>query len=395
MSILVIRPSHPSSHFAYFTGGYCEPILTGDMKSLRSFESNESETAEELRRIRSLCRRWWATSPRDALAVRLTFTASEFSKPVVVCPDVLRQLQTLVPRAPLHLPPKLRLIEHCREAFPKVPIVVVSETSFFSDLPSRERYYGLHADITKDLQLERYGFHGIFHESACYRARHQLGREGVPRILSICLLPRPEIAAVMGTRPVMVTGGVTPLEGIPGETTCGELDAGIVLSLRKEMGWGPEQINTVLTRESGLLGVVGKTATLDTIFRSNDPEVRLAREMIQYRILLACGAGIAAMGGVDAIVFSGDYVDVGEILGPWLSSKLVLKGERGQVVPWMCFRESLDRLIADSAELTVGSMREFRTSPTARSRADVPAYLCAQAANVSPETGRIYDGSIS
>ncbi|HQO34738.1 MAG TPA: hypothetical protein PLG59_08765, partial [bacterium] len=160
-------------------------------------------------------------------------------------------------------------------------------------------------------------------------------------------------------------------------------------------GWGPEQINTVLTRESGLLGVVGKTATLDTIFRSNDPEVRLAREMIQYRILLACGAGIAAMGGVDAIVFSGDYVDVGEILGPWLSSKLVLKGERGQVVPWMCFRESLDRLIADSAELTVGSMREFRTSPTARSRADVPAYLCAQAANVSPETGRIYDGSIS
>ncbi|HOE12442.1 MAG TPA: hypothetical protein PLQ35_04395 [bacterium] len=371
MSILVIRPSRYTSHFAYFAGGCREPILTGDMKPLHSGDGDETETVEELLHIRSLCRKRLSAAEPDALAVRLTFTASEFPKPVVATPEVIRRLQALVPRAPLHLPPKLRLIEHCRQAFPEVPIVLVSETSFFSGLPARERYYGLHADITKSLKLERYGFHGIFHEWACHYARHSIRQNPAARILSVCLIPQPEITAVMRSRPVMVTGGVTPLEGIPGETTCGELDAGIVLTLRKEMGWGPEQINNVLTRESGLRGIVGRDVTVDAIFRTDDPDVRLAREIIQYRILLACGAGIAAMGGVDNIVFSGDYVDVGEILGPWLSSTLVFKGNPDRRIPWLCFRESLDRLIADSAELTIRSHLAALQSETEWDRSHV------------------------
>ena len=173
------------------------------------------------------------------------------------------------------------------------------------------------------------------------------GIRAAARVLSLCLGPRPELAAVIGSRQLMVTSGATPLEGIPGETVCGELDPSVVLTLREKMEWGPEEINMVLTQESGLLGLVGEPTTIQTLFESDNPDVKEAREIVQYRILQACGAGIAAMGGLDAIVFSGRYAAVGELHGPWLASRLVPRNQQG--ISFERFEESLERIVADVA----------------------------------------------
>ena len=205
--------------------------------------------------------------------------------------------------------------------------VLVFETAFFTGLPSREYLYALDADLPRVQGLRRYGFHGILHEAACretVRRHHAERLRGMPRILSICLEPRPELAAVCGLQPVMVTSGATPLEGLPGQTSCGELDPSIVIALATEHGWGAEQINTALTQESGFKGLTGADATLEQLYKADSASSRLAREIFQYRLLLACGAGMAAMGGLDAIVFSGRFVSLGQPLFAWLQSQPLL-----------------------------------------------------------------------
>ena len=148
----------------------------------------------------------------------------------------------------------------------------------------------------------------------------------------------------------MVTGGATPLEGLPGERSCGDLDPSIVLTLARDKGWGPEQINTVLTQQSGLLGLTGKPATLKDVLTSDDPAVDLAREVFRYRVLLASGAGMATMGGLDTIVFSGRDHAVSKNLGPWLASRLTLdRSANKREIPWTVFTKPVDRVIADVA----------------------------------------------
>ena len=145
----------------------------------------------------------------------------------------------------------------------------------------------------------------------------------------------------------MSSSGVTPLEGIPGETTCGAIDPGVILAMAEDLGWGPELINRVMTRESGLTGYAGRPVTFADLFEAHDMESVQLQEMVKYRLLLACGAGIAAMGGLDAIVFSGRYASLGRMLGPWLAS---FRGRKHRITfDLEILSESLDRAVADIA----------------------------------------------
>ncbi|MCG3178282.1 MAG: Acetate kinase [Phycisphaerae bacterium] len=168
--------------------------------------------------------------------------------------------------------------------------------------------------------------------------------------LAICLEPRPEVAAVASGRPIAVSGGVTPLKGLPGETTCGEMDPGIILDIARQEHWGPEQIDHVLTRRSGLVGLTGRRLSLAQVLRSQGERYRLARDVMRYRILMLAGAGLAAMGGLDAIVFSGRYAPLGRTLGPWMRERLTFTGGLdGRGIQLYYCRESLDRMLAETA----------------------------------------------
>jgi acetate kinase len=285
----------------------------------------------------------------DGVAIRLTFGGDVFDRPVLYDPEVDLALERLAQQAPLHVPVQLRLVRACREAFRETPLVLLFETAFFVHLPARERLYGLEAARAEEMKVRRYGFHGLYHLSACAlatRSRLPRKRHSSAHILSVCLAPKPEVAAVIGRRPVMVSSGATPLEGLPGETSCGELDPSVVLALAQKNHWGPETINSVLTRDSGLSGLVGAPTTLPDIFFSNSAPLQMARAVFEYRLLLASGSAVAAMGGLDAIVFSGPYANLGEkIVVPLLRG---LTRENG-AAEWMICRDSMERIVAEQA----------------------------------------------
>ena len=302
----------------------------------------------------------------DALAIRVNFGGTEFREPVFVDDEVLSRLKGLVPQAPLHLPAVLTSLEICRKVFPDTPAVLLFETAFFARLPRRESTYGIDKDLSETLRLRRYGYYGLLHEAACeYAAReHRSHRpRSTGRALSICLEAHPEVAAVIGRRPLMCTSGATPLEGIPGHSSCGELDPSIVLMLARKLKWGPEQINTVLTQQSGLMGLVGRPVMLDDVLATEAGDLEPAKNLLQNRILMACGAGMAAMGGVDHIVFSGRFASAGLTLGPWLRDRLTFRGGNENSPPeWLCFTESLDRVMARKAEIFLLESEALKTA---------------------------------
>jgi acetate kinase len=258
-----------------------------------------------------------------------------------------------VSSAPLHLPATIEAARLALEVFEEALVVLVFETAFFHRLPQRERLCGLDANTRRRLVPQRVGFHGLYHEAACRQTvakRLHLDHGGSCRALSICLEPRPELAAVIDRRPIMVTGGQTPLEGLVGETDCGELDPGIVLRLAARPDLGPEEVNEVLTRDSGLLALTGKAVSLQTVLCATGEEYRLAREVFTYHLLQACGAGIAALGGLDAIVFSGRYAAAGKALSSAIVPHLaVALSKAPQAVEVSYFEDSLEHLIALAA----------------------------------------------
>lgn len=367
MKCLVLRPTRRSLAYSCFDMGSRAPNFTATIEDYRGPGNERVGVIDRLRRTRNAWQKEMKTTEPDVIAVRSTFGGEAFAGPTLLDADVIERLETLVPFAPLHLPSLIQILDGFGEVYPGVPVVVVFETSFFTALPQRETYYGLDPSLTSILGLRRFGYHGLYHEAACGEARSALrarGGSGSPRLISICMEPRPEVAAVIGQRPVMVTSGVTALEGLPGQRTCGELDPSIVLTLREDLGWGPEKINEVLTQESGINGLLnGHSCDLDTLFTPNadrapghaagnvaHEELDLARDIMRYRILLACGSAVAAMGGIDAIVFSGRHAKLADVLGPYLSERLKPRiPANAPEIPWFQNPAALDRLIADHA----------------------------------------------
>jgi len=356
MNILVLDPGKRALAYTYFSTARPEPLVAATINEYRGAGPDETSSGEAVHEILFACTHE-ASEPVDAVALRVAFGGTHFSGPTLVSAPVVHALKELVRDAPMHLPLVLTLIRACQAQLPGVPIVLAFDTAFSVGLPPREYVYALDAELTGKLAARRYAFQGPFHAAACRKATarcQQRRADPAPGIVSLCLDNRPEVAAALGTRPVMVTGGITPLEGLPGRTTCGELDPSIVLTISKEMGWGPEQVNAVLTEESGLAGLAGQPTTLADVFGSDDPALQLARHVMEYRILQACGAAMAGLGSIEALVFSGRYAAVGKVLGPWLASRLSFEGgPRRAPIELVYIEEPLHRIIADEAAALV------------------------------------------
>lgn len=349
MNMLVLRPNLKRIHYCFFNSGYKDPVFNG---SSEDYRRDKTALKNILANIKSVSTNLACGSDPDAIAVRVLFGGQYFSRPAISGVHVKEKLKELIPFAPLHIPATLEIIECCEQIFPSVPVILIFETAFFAGLPQRESLYALDVDLMENSGFRRYGFNGIYHSAACSYAisNKQNANKKTEKILSICLEPKPEIAAVIRNKPVMVTGGATPMEGIPGETTCGEIDPSIIISLVQKKGWGTEKINTLLSKQSGIYAITGKKITIDQLMCTQNHEYKLARDIIKYKILQACGAGIAAMGGLDKIVFCGRYISAGKSLAPWLIFKLVysaLKDVSDINVDF--YPEKIDRIIAESA----------------------------------------------
>ncbi len=351
MNTLVLVPRFHRLEYAFFRDGDRKALL--ELRQ-RDFPSEEDGIVDALRRIRLDCTMFNAGSP-EVVVIRSAYGGSMFSRTMPVDVEMLSRLATLAPEAPMHVPQVCQLAKAALKAFGDSMVAMAFETAFFVDLPDRERRYAIADD-----HLRKFGYHGLYHQAAC-NERDGLRRDGPTRTLSLCLEPQPEVVAIIGHRPVLTTSGVTPLEGLPGETTSGDLDPTIVLTLARRMGWGPEEINNVLTRQSGLRGLLGRSASLNEVLASevwkedgrlspgNDGTICEACNILAYRVLLAGGAGAAAMGGLDRIVLSGRYADQGHALGRWLIERILTRDASPNRPTLLRCGSTLTRILADHA----------------------------------------------
>jgi acetate kinase len=234
----------------------------------------------------------------DGVAHRIVHGGSRFRAPVVVDEDVERELMALTELAPLHNAPALAALDEARKALPGLPHVAVFDTAFHATIPDEAATYAVPRRWREEWEIRRYGFHGL---SVAWAAEQVC----VPRLVVCHLGGGCSVTAVRDGRSVDTTMGFSPLEGVPMATRSGSIDPEIVLYLLRGGKLGLEEIEGALERGSGLLGLSGLSARVEELEASDDPAARLALSVFTYRIACAVGWMAAALGGLDALVFTG------------------------------------------------------------------------------------------
>lgn len=356
MIVLTLSSSHRALRCAAWSSASREALWTETLDLSSDDAGHEQTLGVALARVRRIWAERLPGKLPSAVGLRVVFGGDVFDGPTLGTPENLATLELLAPHAPLHVPAAVATVRAARRCFP-APLVLVFETAFFVSLPPREFSYGVSPEVSKHSAVRRYGYHGLVHQAATRELSRRLLRAARgkrrARVLSLCLEPRPELVGVDDGRPVFVTSGATPLEGLPGDTSVGDADPAIVLSLAQSGGLGPESINELLTRQSGLTGLVGEPTTLDRVMRGDSPESRFARSLFEHRLLLAAGAAVAALGGVDGIVLSGRYAGASGALGTFLVDRLrALPGLTSQPIELLTFPVGVDRLVADQVFAT-------------------------------------------
>jgi acetate kinase len=208
--------------------------------------------------------------------------------------------------APLHNPPNLMGIRACKNLFPTTPMVAVFDTAFHAQMPQVARTYPLPKQLTAEHQIYRYGFHGTSHRYVSREAARLIGRPLEELKLITCHLGNgASLAAVKNGRSIDTTMGFTPLEGLMMGTRTGDIDAGVVLFLIEKLQITPKEVNALLNKKSGLLGVSGLSNDMRMLEEAADnPDAQFALELFAYRVKRQIGAMAAALNGADALIFT-------------------------------------------------------------------------------------------
>ena len=246
----------------------------------------------------------------EAVGHRLVHGGARHTAPERVQPGLLAELRGLVPFAPLHLPGELQVIEAVAGKFHDLPQVACFDTAFHRRMPELTQRLPLPERFWRE-GLRRYGFHGLSYEYIL----QALGTAATGRVIIAHLGNGASMAAVRGGVPLDTSMGFTPTGGIMMGTRSGDLDPGVVLYLLQHGGLDAAQLQTLLNQESGLLGVSGLSPDMKTLLdaRAREPRAALAIDMFCYQLRKQVGAYVAALGGVDTLVFTGG---IGERAAP-------------------------------------------------------------------------------
>ena len=245
----------------------------------------------------------------DAVGHRVVHGGEAFAGSVLITDEVMKALEECIPLAPLHNPANITGINACTAVMGKdVPQVAVFDTAFHQTMPAKAYMYALPYEYYEKDKVRRYGFHGTSHKYVSGRAAAMLGKKPEELKLISCHLGNgSSIAAVDGGKSVDTSMGFTPLAGVPMGTRSGDLDAGILEYLMNKHGYDMKEMMNILNKKSGVLGISGVSSDFRDIENAaNDGNQRaaLALEAFQYSVKKLVGAYAAAMGGVDAIVFT-------------------------------------------------------------------------------------------
>ena len=244
----------------------------------------------------------------DAVGHRVVHGGEKFTAPVLINDAVMGTIETLTDLAPLHNPANMMGIRACREIMPNAPMVAVFDTAFHQTMPAEAYIYALPYEAYTDNMVRRYGFHGTSHNYVSKVAVEMLGKPAEETKIVTCHLGNgSSIAAVKGGKCIDTSMGLTPLEGVPMGTRCGDIDPAIVLYLMKKLNLNVNEMDAYLNKKSGVLGISGVSSDMRDIeaaAKQGNERAELALATLAYKVKKYIGAYVAAMDGVDAIVFT-------------------------------------------------------------------------------------------
>ena len=239
---------------------------------------------------------------------RVVHGGKSFSKTVEVTEDVKAKIRNLFPLAPLHNPHNLRGIEVAESVFPEAKQVVVFDTAYFQTMPQKAYQYAIPKKFLEDNDVRAYGFHGTSHKYVSEKAIEYLTEKGLPseKIISVHLGNGCSITAIKNGKAIDHSLGMGPANGLIMGTRAGDIDQSVIFYLIDKLGYTADEVNNILLKESGMLGLTGYSDMRDIEERSaeGDEDCRLALYMNGYKIKKYIGSYIAAMNGVDAVIFT-------------------------------------------------------------------------------------------
>lgn len=245
-----------------------------------------------------------------AVGHRVVHGGAEFRAPVVVTDEVTAAIERLTPLAPLHNPPNLAGIAVARAIRPDLPQVAVFDTAFHQSLPETAYLYAIPYQLYRRYGVRRYGFHGTSHRYVAYRYRQLTGRSREEtKIITLHLGNGCSACAIAGGHSLDTSMGFTPLEGLVMGTRSGDVDPAILEYIAVKEGMNLRELDAMLNKQSGLLGISGLTADMRELLaeaaENGDRRARLAIEIFCLRVKKYLGAYLAEMNGADAVVFTG------------------------------------------------------------------------------------------
>ena len=244
----------------------------------------------------------------DAVGHRVVHGGEQFTKSVLIDRKVMKGIRDCVPLAPLHNPANLIGIEACEDVLPGKPMVAVFDTAFHQTMPPKAYIYAVPYRWYTENKVRRYGFHGTSHQYVCQRAAEMLGRPLEElRIVTCHLGNGASTCSVKFGQSIDTSMGFTPQDGLPMGTRSGAIDAAITEYIADQRGYSGKRVENVLNKESGMLGVSGVSSDfrdLEIAAEEGNERAQLALDIFSYKVTKRIGSAAAAMGGVDAVVFT-------------------------------------------------------------------------------------------
>ncbi len=244
----------------------------------------------------------------DAVGHRVVHGGEKFASSVRITDDVMKAIEECIPFAPLHNPANITGIKACQAVMGKVPMVAVFDTAFHQTMPGKAYMYALPYQYYLSNGVRRYGFHGTSHRYVSARCAELMGKPIEElKIVSCHMGNGSSLAAIDHGKCVDTSMGFTPLVGLPMGTRCGDLDAGVIQYLMNKYGYSIDEMLNILNKKSGVLGVSGVSSDfrdLDKAAAEGNERAKLALDMFHYWVAKVAGSYVAAMNGVDAIVYT-------------------------------------------------------------------------------------------
>ncbi len=328
-TILVLNSGSSSLKFALFAGDHCVgrgaitgighkaslsvkgELFTNKTFTLPALGDDCRTTTDATRILISWIKTYLLPDNLDAIGHRVVH-GGDLTKSMRVTPDLIGQLNSLAPLAPLHQPFNIESINLIAELYPDIPQVACFDTVFHGTIEPLHRRFALPRHWY-DQGIKRYGFHGLSYEYIAARLAEVAPRAFVGRTVAAHLGSGASLCALKNGKSFDASTGFSALDGLVMGTRPGTLDAGVVLYFLQEVGFDAKTVSEMFYLESGLLGISGISSDMETLLNSHGPEAGEAIDLFCLRITQQAGGLISLLGGIDAIVFTGG---IGEHAAP-------------------------------------------------------------------------------